>query len=444
MTEAERHAFLSQLSQSSSTTPSPSQAQGFLETSFTATVALRQPPTGGPLRDKSSRSWDQAAEQILQSQGAGDAPVPEGFSNPEEMMYCETIKPQLTLPLSSEPVHAPLASPETLSMASGIIGGSLASGILGGLPQSESLRDSFRRSLNSPPPLNSPRQSGSGNPTVVVDLSADDSSVQVDTSRASGDGSSGPSDTPQPGDVSNKTVTVTQTPHPSNNPGHKQKPALQLDGDVARLPMLPTTCVRHSPVETTQGEYEHPNLHYSPASTGYPHGAYHPPIRYSPETIRGKADTEPSRSTSDQDGSVSLSPDYAQSETGVHPSKTFTNLPTKSTTHSVSGPTHPAPHPFVHCQSESSIFSKHFPPKLGMKRSAERSDICQLEDETEVFPSRSDLFTIKRSAELTDIPHLGDDLDVFEEGEEEEEDTCDISAILLEVCDAGEFCEGKV
>ena len=68
MTEAEHHAFLSQLSESSSATPSPSQAQGFLETSFTSTVAVRQPPTGGPLRNELARSWDHAAEQILHSQ----------------------------------------------------------------------------------------------------------------------------------------------------------------------------------------------------------------------------------------------------------------------------------------------------------------------------------------------------------------------------------------
>lgn len=55
-----------------------------------------------------------------------------------------------------------------------------------------------------------------------------------------------------------------------------------------------------------------------------------------------------------------------------------------------------------------------------MKRSAEQTDICHLEDEAEVFPPNKDLYSIKRSTEQTDIAHLGDDLDVFEE---ETEDT---------------------
>lgn len=71
--------------------------------------------------------------------------------------------------------------------------------------------------------------------------------------------------------------------------------------------------------------------------------------------------------------------------------------------------------PFVHCHSESNLFSKHSAPKLAMKRSAEQSDFSHLKDEADVFKT-STSFSIKRSAERSDIVHLSDDLDVFDEG----------------------------
>ena len=71
MTEAERHAYLAQLSETSSATPSPSQAQGFLETSFTAGVVAAQRSSNSPDRQRQANTWDCAAQQILHSQVTG-------------------------------------------------------------------------------------------------------------------------------------------------------------------------------------------------------------------------------------------------------------------------------------------------------------------------------------------------------------------------------------
>lgn len=186
--------------------------------------------------------------------------------------------------------------------------------------------------------------------------------------------------------------------------------------------ITPQECVRHSPVETTQGEYEHPNLHYSQASTGYPHGAYHPPIRYDSDSSAHLNTDCSLLATTDSPGNIlnhSHRPPEPSPSFSVQASTPVTEL-LKSAPNDPSSSPPLVPHPFIHCQSESSIFAKHFPPKLGMKRSAEQTDICHLEDEAEVFPTNKDLYSIKRSAEQTDIAHLGDDLDVFEE---EVEDT---------------------
>lgn len=426
------------------------------------------------------------------------------------------IKPQFTLPLSSDPVHAPLASPETLSMASGILGGSVASGIVSGLSQSESLRDSLRRSLHSPPSQNSFRHSLSSPPAridgVHVELSPGKGEGQKERNRLSGEGDrlvsevvpvSGQSVHGKDKLVSNGTSGRTQTVS-SDTAAHtrvvedtandSQSECKQTDPSVLpsqslcqqlsqkqaahsispvgvqetcvashfdrsmlnSLPIKNTTITNdndaigsplsahcpsaimtaaggeracfttpHSPVETTQGEYEHPNLHYSQASTGYPHGAYHPPIRYdtSGSTVRLNAECSLPTTTEPQDNALNSSHRPAEHFTIVKAPTPSVDLPLKSAPLDPSTSPSPTPHPFIHCQSESSIFSKHFPPKLGMKRSAEQTDICHLEDEAEVFPANKDLFAIKRSAEQNDIAHLGDDLDVFEEEREETEDT---------------------
>ncbi|XP_076467047.1 diacylglycerol lipase-alpha-like isoform X2 [Babylonia areolata] len=532
MTDAEPHAFFSQLSESSSATPSPSQAQGFLETSFTGGVVLRQQPTGGPERDKLARSWDHAAEQILRSQEGGRV----GSANPSAHNSTGSlVRPYYTLPLTSQRVQAPLASPETLSMASGIVGGSVASGITGsmasgvasGLTQSESIRDSLRRSFHSPPSHSSLRHSLSGPPAridgVHVELSPGKGRPESTANREAVDGEKGttkprghslhgmgntkPNQNVAPTkhvlsaeDMSAKDTVLSNgapgtTPHysagvenrtsvepesvydsqseckqtdpsvlpsnvptkalggQSNNPDGLKDSGVMSDRETTQAKSSPATsvkaqdnpvvlafgnrdgeriasleaCMRHSPVETTQGEYEHPNLHYSQASTGYPHGAYHPPIRYgSGEVDLGitskEADMKVINKYTSPVSGHRIEP-LVHKPTQNHPtSKTATPSVdlTGNSKPVVSTSTNPHPHPFVHCQSESSIFAKHFPPKLGMKRSAERSDICHLEDETEVFPPPKDLFTIKRSGEHTDITNLGSDLDVFEE---ETEDT---------------------
>ena len=408
------------------------------------------------------------------------------------------VKPQFTLPLTADPVHAPLASPETLSMASGIIGGSLASGIVGGLSQSESVRDSLRRSFHSPPPHSSMLRSLSGPPARIEGVH-----TEVSPGKGEGHAMIGNSvevnmpaslDYVQPSH--RKVVTMDVPAYTHNVPSeadicaraeqqhvYSQSECKQTDpsvlpqqnsiqhvskntpapedlkeiiaaeskrteakfdscesavnntnaltyssskatgGDKTRFSEA-EACIRHSPVETSQGEYEHPNLHYSQASTGYPHGAYHPPVRFDLQencvSMQDKDDG--SGLTESEDSSVAYHPRALQ-QSSLTVSKAPTSsvdLTLYSAPHGANTTTTPTPHPFVHCQSESSIFAKHFPPKLGMKRSAEQTDICHLEDEAEVFPSGKDLFVIKRSAEQSDIIHLGDDLDVFEE---ETEDT---------------------
>ncbi|XP_070190358.1 diacylglycerol lipase-alpha-like isoform X2 [Littorina saxatilis] len=494
MTQAERQAFLSQLSESSSATPSPSQAQGFLETSFTSPVTLRHPPTGGPERDKQAESWDQAAQQIQHSQVPASSAKSASIPSTDESSAI-IIKPQFTLPLTSEPVQAPLASPEALSIASGILSGSVASGVVGELSHSESLRDSLRRSLHSPPSQNSFRNSLTSPPAKIdgvhVELSPGKAKNRLsveDVSEATGDSTGQPApgfkdkvvSNGQPGlstpayivdqlsDDSQSECKRTdpsvlpshgvnpQPPHknPANSPGRKEPHVVvDLDGSVPSCPPTgnPTTvgvstvhnsapsvattaglsdiqtCARHSPVETTQGEYEHPNLHYSQASTGYPHGAYHPPIRFQASHILLQTQLSAPNSARIGDGpSPSLTspgPSPFSNPSSSKPLTPSVDLSLKSGPLDAATSPNPLPHPFVHCQSESSIFSKNFPPKLGMKRSAEHSDICHLEDEAEVYPGDKDLYTIKRSAEQSDIAHLGDDLDVFEEEEEETEDT---------------------
>ena len=405
-------------------------------------------------------------------------------------------------------------------MASGIVGGSVASGIVGGLSQSDSLRDSLRRSLNSPPSQSSFRHSLSCPPAridgVHIELSPGKGESQKGRNRLSGEGDRLVSDVPTvstqpvgsqdkvvgsdtsghmqtvPSDITAHTgvmeatandsqseckqtdpsVLPSQTPsqqlsqkqraHSSSPIGVKETCAVSESiqnvltslpskntsitnaGDRTVSPLsacsppvvktaaggdgahftAPQECVRHSPMETTQGEYEHPNLHYSQASTGYPHGAYHPPIRYdlTHSSAHLNADCSlPSTTDSGDDLSDhSHKPSEHSPSFRVKASSPSENPPVKSALNDPSTSPTPVPHPFIHCQSESSIFSKHFPPKLSMKRSAEQTDICHLEDEAEVFPPNKDLYSIKRSTEQTDIAHLGDDLDVFEE---ETEDT---------------------
>ena len=67
MTDAERQAFLSQQSTPSSATPTPSQAQGFIETSFTQEVVLRSQPVSRVDRDKLTLSWDLMAQHLEQT-----------------------------------------------------------------------------------------------------------------------------------------------------------------------------------------------------------------------------------------------------------------------------------------------------------------------------------------------------------------------------------------
>ena len=458
-------------------------------------------------------------------------------------------------------------------MASGIVSGSVASGIVGGLSQSDSLRHSLRRSLNSPPSQNSFRHSLSSPPARIegihIELSPGQGEGQKGKKTLSGEGdglvsdvgtvsshtvhgqikmvsndTSGhmqtvPSDTAAhacdtegtandsqseckqtdpsvlPSQSLSQQLSQKQRAHSSSPIGVKENCAvLEFEQNVlSALPSksvsttsnedrtvaptlayyppavmtaagadraqftTPQECVRHSPVETTQGEYEHPNLHYSQASTGYPHGAYHPPIRYDSDSsahlntdcsLLATADspgnilnhshrppehspsfsvqastpvteplksaptpvTEPLKSASTpvteplKSASTPVTEPLKSASTPVtEPLKSASTPVTEPLTSAPNDPSSSpplVPHPFIHCQSESSIFAKHFPPKLGMKRSAEQTDICHLEDEAEVFPTNKDLYSIKRSAEQTDIAHLGDDLDVFEE---EVEDT---------------------
>ncbi|XP_025097002.1 sn1-specific diacylglycerol lipase alpha-like isoform X4 [Pomacea canaliculata] len=538
MTEAERQAFMSLCTPSASTTPSPSQAQGFLETSFTSDPPLHLQPSSGSDTNNVTKSWDYAAEQILQcSNHGGEVIVPDSYTklshqevprNPRNQQY-------FTLPLTSEPVQAPLASPETLSMASGILLGLAGHGHVDGNghghrnnmhhPQSNSPpKTTASRPYSSAHTAPSNMRSANANSVTDVDLPVTrevskhrnrnsrneknkskeenehfknqidrENSVwkkeELHQGNGKGDGivvssflqtsasqnSAHPNcnrneGTPMPNrgtdtDMSLRTVLCHDSEQPSQsqnsismtvscpteshptcqksnskkfrdikrmsetmnlpavsssksestisstlmsglNPGSAGDRGTTTIQTVAELPVsyetshnlgvgklsaapedyasgtaTLNTCPRNSPVETTQGEYEHPNLYYSQASTGYPHGAYHPPIRY-PVQAQLRAPFSSGCSSHLRHAAPTL--------TSIHP------------------------HRFVHCQSESSIFSKHLPPKLSMKRSAEQTDICHLIDETEIYDDEKDLFAIKRSAEQTDISHLQDDTDVFE------------------------------
>lgn len=135
---------------------------------------------------------------------------------------------------------------------------------------------------------------------------------------------------------------------------------------------------RHSPSESNQHEYGHPNVYYSQAGIGYPHNAFHPPLRFNsfpgvdPLDDLGILDND----TLDNTGDTSLVTNSEESLDKTKPSQKK---------------------PFTHAESESNLLDsqKQLP---GMKRSAEQGDIAHLCDALEVFETEEDKVRLCQSA----------------------------------------------
>ena len=142
-------------------------------------------------------------------------------------------------------------------------------------------------------------------------------------------------------------VTVCETPQPKLDPvANAALPepagnAARLGKDLALLSENVSAC-KHSPDESNQFEYGHPNLHYSPAGTGYPYGAYQPPL----------SSCKPS----------SCAPPAAPVHTHVVRSK--------------------QPPPMRHCTSAGTLLQ---PAVAHIRRSPEMTDIAYIEDNAMVF-----------------------------------------------------------
>lgn len=149
---------------------------------------------------------------------------------------------------------------------------------------------------------------------------------------------------------------------------------------------------RHSPLESNQHEYAHPNIYYSQGGIGYPHNAFHPPLRFYsyPE---------------DEEVDNFLDDGIENEENGNQPliNRDTYSGNVKKTIDSFT--TKPAPRkPFKHAESESNLLS-HRKLLPRMKRSAEQDDIVHLCDALEVFENEEDKIRLCQSTqELNEEP----------------------------------------
>ncbi|XP_055888225.1 diacylglycerol lipase-alpha-like isoform X3 [Biomphalaria glabrata] len=131
---------------------------------------------------------------------------------------------------------------------------------------------------------------------------------------------------------------------------------------------------RHSPSESNQHEYGHPNVYYSQAGIGYPHNAFHLPLRFNSFPLEnnlhaeGESVDSDSRPLINHQGNEDEGNDIANGQVKGQSAQK---------------------RPFMHAESESSLLSKNkLVPR--MRRSAEQGDIANLCDALEVFESEED------------------------------------------------------
>ncbi|CAG5121550.1 unnamed protein product, partial [Candidula unifasciata] len=187
---------------------------------------------------------------------------------------------------------------------------------------------------------------------------------------------------------------------------------IELESDLARKESEDGTGVRdsytrHSPLESNQHEYAHPNIYYSQAGIGYPHNAFHPPMRF-----YSFPDEQPTENFGNND-TDELEDDGNQPLINTDSYRIAVVNESDSRVRKV-GPRRP----FTHAESESNLLShKRLLPK--MKRSAEQDDIVHLCDALEVFENEEDKVRLCQSSEklneeeLNDPPSLDEDSESF-------------------------------
>ncbi|XP_012940156.1 diacylglycerol lipase-alpha [Aplysia californica] len=158
---------------------------------------------------------------------------------------------------------------------------------------------------------------------------------------------------------------------PSLQPGEGFPP----DSDPASTNMHPYS--RHSPLESNQHEYAHPNVYYSQAGIGYPHNAFHPPLRYN--SYPGDTPNDGDEPDNGVDSCEKpLIEDSESENNNLNPVKSMQRKP------------------FKHAESESNLLSKN--RKIpGMRRSAEQGDIVHLCDNIEIFEQEEDKLRLCKS-----------------------------------------------
>ncbi|XP_071115251.1 diacylglycerol lipase-alpha-like isoform X3 [Haliotis cracherodii] len=303
LTEAERKALLSHESLSSANNPSPTRGTVMVETSFTNACYTAPDPGNGALNVSGPRSvsgsWENVPEKILTVEHIQQ--LNAVGRNPDS-----GTRPEFSLDLAEKQwVAAPLASPEALSDVSS----------LGGLSHTGSLveRDGSRKPVQSSPQLKTIEQSplrkvrsesvkievpndNDEEVKVVVENNAKRKKVEFEDEKvakqtvnkqAVDKESADKVDTDQEEIVIQNGPKGVKQVERSENPGVDSNSVTVTDpsGQSVKVSYKNTNghsavYNRHSPDESTQHEYGHPNLHYSAAGTGYPHGAYHPPIRF--------------------------------------------------------------------------------------------------------------------------------------------------------------------
>ncbi|XP_067676566.1 diacylglycerol lipase-alpha-like isoform X2 [Haliotis asinina] len=428
LTEAERKALLSHESLSSANNPSPTRGTVMVETSFTN--ACYTPPDAGKgsmnvTGPRSvSGSWENVPDKILTVEHIQQ--LNAVGRNPDS-----GTRPDFTLELSDKQwVAAPLASPEALSDVSS----------LGGLCHTGSLveRDGSRKPVQSSPQLKTIEQSplrkvrsesvkievpedNDDEVKVIVENNAKRKKVEFEDEKVAKETANrqnvdkdsadrvhadqeekvtenGPKGVKEGEESENpvsdsKSVTVTDPSGKSVIVSYKN-----ANGHSA-------VYNRHSPDESNQHEYGHPNLHYSAAGTGYPHGAYHPPIRFPALTPREHTITPREHTaTKHEQTNAPCKQNATPRDQNTTPNEQ-TNIPggQNTTPHDKTNTPHEqsikpcvqniAPHEKTvtqreypptlrHCESESLFLQ---PSLSKMRRSTEMMDLAHIQDDTEVF-----------------------------------------------------------
>ncbi|XP_046574796.1 diacylglycerol lipase-alpha-like [Haliotis rubra] len=421
LTEAERKALLSHESLSSANNPSPTRGTVMVETSFTNACYTPPDAGNGSMNVTGPRSvsgsWENVPDKILTVEHIQQ--LNAVGRNPDS-----GTRPDFTLELSEKQwVAAPLASPEALSDVSS----------LGGLSHTGSLveRDGSRKPVQSSPQLKTIEQSplrkvrsesvkievpedNDEEVMVIVENNAKRKKVEFEDEKVAKETANKQSVDKEGSDRvhADQEEQVTQNgPKGVKNVEESDNPVLDSKSVTVTDPSGKSVMVsyknanghsavynRHSPDESNQHEYGHPNLHYSAAGTGYPHGAYHPPIRFPTRTPREhtitprehtatkheQTNTPCEQNPTPRDQTVTA---HEQTNTPCEQNATPRDQNTTPCVQNV------APHEKTvtqreypptlrHCESESLFLQ---PSLSKMRRSTEMMDLAHIQDDTEVF-----------------------------------------------------------